>query len=131
MLAFLLGFYDGDGTLAYNKFTHRIQPSLVSSDKNFIIQIKKYFNIKYSISSRVIEQYNLRKNKTVKTQVNALSIGVKFFEEMLKNYRSSMERKKVELEFFKGYYEPKEKPPTPQCVWLKKKLLKNILEEII
>ena len=131
MLAFSLGFYDGDGTLGYNKFTKRIQPSLASSNKDFLLQIKNYFDIKNKISSRVIEKYNIRKNKMVKTHANALNINVKLFEEMLKNYKNSMERKKVDLEFFEGYYEPKAKKPTPQRVWLRKKLPKRILKEII
>lgn len=54
-----------------------------------------------------------------------------FFEEMLKNYGNGIERKKVEIEFFDGYYEPKAKPPTPQRIWLRKKLPKGILKEII
>jgi len=42
-----------------------------------------------------------------------------------------MERKKVELEFLEKYYEPKEKPPTPHRIWLKKNIPKKILEEIL
>ena len=50
MLAFLLGFYDGDDTLGYNKNTGRIQPSLTSSDINFLQQIKSHFGIQKSKS---------------------------------------------------------------------------------
>lgn len=131
MLAFLLGFYDGDGTLAFNKTTNRIQPSLICSNKNFLLEIKKHFGIKNSISSRVIEKYSIRREKIVKTQANSLSIGVKLFEEMLKNYRYSIVRKKVDLPFFKEYFTPKEKPPTPQRVWLRIKLQKKTLEELL
>jgi len=131
MLAFLLGFYDGDGTLGFNKDTGRIQPSLASSNKNFLLQIKHYFRLKGKISSRVIETYNLRKKTIVEIRANALNINVKLFEEMLKNYRNSMERKKVELDFFKEYFTPKDKPPTPQRVWLRVKLPKDILKQIL
>ena len=53
------------------------------------------------------------------SQANSLNIGTKLFEELLKNYSHSMDRKKVELTFFKEYYTPKEKPPAPQRTWLR------------
>ncbi|MFX1530212.1 MAG: LAGLIDADG family homing endonuclease [Promethearchaeota archaeon] len=131
MLAFLLGFFDGDGTLGHDKITNRIYPSLTSSNKKFLRQIKDYFGIKNIISSRVIKEYNLRKDKMVKTNASALNIEVKLYEEMIKNYRNSIERKRVGLVFFDDYYEPKAKPPTPQRIWLRKKIPKDILKEII
>ena len=131
MLAFLLGFYDDDGTLGYNNITKRIQPRLASSDRDFLSQIKEYFNIKYCISSRIIEKLNLRKNEIVKTKAHTINIGVKLFEEILKNYKFSMNRKKIDLEFFREYYKLKPKPPTPQRIWLKENLPKHVLKEII
>ena len=131
MLAFLLGFYDGDGTLGFNKSTDRIQPNLACSNKNFLLDIKNYFDIRNKISSREIENYSIKKDKIVKTQANSLNIGAKLFEELLKNYSHSMDRKKVELTFFKDYYTPKEKPPTPQRTWLRNKLPKETLEELL
>ncbi len=47
------------------------------------------------------------------------------------NYSHSMDRKKVELTFFKEYYTPKEKPPTHQRTWLRNKLPKETLEELL
>ncbi len=70
-------------------------------------------------------------SKFVKTKASTLHIDVKLFEEMLRNYKKSMERKKVELEFFEKYYEIKQKPTTPQRIWLRNKIPKKILGEIL
>ncbi len=131
MLAFLLGFYDGDGTRGYDKDTGRIRPRIASSDVEFLIQIKKYFKIEYQISSTEIEKYNIRTKKIVKISGSRLDIGVDLFEEMLRIYDKSFERKRVPLEFFNGYFEPKPKPPTPQRIWLRKNLPKLILDQMI
>ncbi|MHA1255379.1 MAG: LAGLIDADG family homing endonuclease [Promethearchaeota archaeon] len=131
MLAFLLGFYDGDGTLGFNKSTERIQPNLACSNKKFLLDIKNYFDIRNKISSREIENYSIKKDKIVKTQASSLNIGTKLFEELLKNYSHSMNRKKVDLTFFKDCYTPKKKPPTPQRTWLRNKLPKETLEELL
>lgn len=133
MLAFLLGFYDGDGTLGYNADTGRIYPSLASSRKVFLQQIKDYFGIKPKIKSRVSERYNLRKKIIQKVQASELSITAVLFENMLLNYKDSMKRKRIELDFFKGYHEQTEKfsPKRPQLIEiLSKDVLVQILEVI-
>lgn len=108
MLAFLLGFYDGDGTRGYDKDTGRIRPRIASSDKDFLLQIKNYFRIEYQISSTEIKKFNIRTRKLVKILGSRLHIGIELFEEMLRAYDKSLERKRVPLEFFDGYYKPKD-----------------------
>jgi hypothetical protein len=50
---------------------------------------------------------------------------------MLKSFDKSLERKRVPLEFFDGYYEPKERSPRPQRIWLREKLSKKTLQQIL
>lgn len=131
MLVFLLGFYDGDGTRGYNKETGRIRPRIASSDVEFLIQVKEYFRIEYQISSTEIEKLNIRTKKIVKISGSRLNIGIELFKEMLKSFDKSLERKRVPLEFFDGYYKPKERSPRPQRIWLREKLSKKTLQQIL
>jgi len=100
MLAFLLGFYDGDGTLGFDKKTGKIRPRIASSDIEFLQQIKRYFGIKYKISSTTIVKFSLRKEKMIKVLSSRLDIDKEIFKEMLSVYNKSLERKRVSLDFF-------------------------------
>jgi hypothetical protein len=71
-LAFLLGFYDGDGTAHDGSF--------VCSSRPFVANIKKYFSIKNKILKR--------------DTVYCLAIGTKLVNEMLDNYDRSLQRKR-------------------------------------
>ncbi|MFX1364736.1 MAG: LAGLIDADG family homing endonuclease [Promethearchaeota archaeon] len=102
MLAFLLGFYDGDGTLGYDKKTGKIRPRIASSDIEFLRQIKNFFGIKYKISSTAMLYFNIRKKKMIKTRGSRLDIEKEIFKKMLSVYKKSLERKRVSLDYFNG-----------------------------
>ncbi len=64
MLTFLLGIYDGDGSLGLNKYVGgkmTISPNIVSSDKGFLIQLKDYFDLKYELYLHSYEKYDFKK----------------------------------------------------------------------
>ncbi len=100
MLAFLLGIYDGDGTLGFDKKTGKIRPRIASSEIEFLEQIKQYFGIKYKISSTTILYFNIRKKKMIKIFSSRLDIDKEIFKEMLSLYKKSLKRKRVSLDFF-------------------------------
>ncbi len=75
-LAFLLGYFDGDGTIGTSKIT--------SGSIKFLQQIKKMFNIKNKIHSRK-GAYDLH-------------LGANLFNEMLENFHNSLPRKRIRLE---------------------------------
>jgi len=103
MLSFLLGFYDGDGTLGYDKKTRKIRPRIASSDISFLHNIKKYYRIKYKISSTSIEKMNNSTGKLVKISGSYISIEIKLFEELLRIYKNSLKRKRVSFDHFNQY----------------------------
>jgi len=55
MLAFILGFYDGDGSLGLKKGKRRdsIYPKIISSNKDFLFEIKEYFDIESELKSKI------------------------------------------------------------------------------
>lgn len=63
-------------------------------------------------------------------RASELYISAVLFEKMLLNYKDSMKRKRIELDFFKGYHEQTEKfsPKRPQ---LKEVLPKDVLVQIL
>ncbi|TFG19560.1 MAG: hypothetical protein EU533_06675 [Promethearchaeota archaeon] len=75
-LAFLLGYFDGDGTTGTSKIT--------SGSKIFLEQIKD----KYCISSKI-------HSKTSYGKSYDLYLGAKLFNEMLDNYKDSLKRKRI------------------------------------
>lgn len=79
-LAFLLGFFDGDGE------TGTSQIDLKS--KRFLEQIKNKFNIKYK----------LRKIKSMDGICWRLTLGAELFNEMLDNFQQSLPSKRIRLE---------------------------------
>lgn len=100
MLAFLLGFYDGDGTLGFDKKTGKIRPRIASSDIEFLHQIKQYFRIKYQISTTKMVKYNIRTEMMVNIIGSRLDVDIEIFKEMLCTYKNSLERKRVPIDFF-------------------------------
>jgi len=77
-LAFLLGYFDGDGTQGTSKIT--------SGSRKFLEQIKEKFNIDNPVT---------RDNKNVNAY--RLFLGVKLFNEVLDNYKDSLPRKRIYL----------------------------------
>ncbi len=74
-LAFLLGYFDGDGTTGTSRIT--------SGSIKFLLQISKKFNIKNKI-------YSYKGNYK-------LYLGAKLFNEMLDNYQNSFSKKRIRL----------------------------------
>ncbi|MHA1669725.1 MAG: LAGLIDADG family homing endonuclease [Promethearchaeota archaeon] len=100
MLAFLLGFYDGDGTLGFDKKTGKIRPRIASSEIEFLHQIKQYFGIKYQISTTEMVKFNIRTEKMVNIIGSRLDIDKEIFKEMLNAFKNSLEIKRVPIDFF-------------------------------
>ncbi|MFX1556059.1 MAG: LAGLIDADG family homing endonuclease [Promethearchaeota archaeon] len=74
-LAFLLGFFEGDGTEGTSKIT--------SGSKKFLEQIKQLFNLNFKIHQ-----------KQGKGKGYDLFLGKELFNEMLDNYKHSLPRKR-------------------------------------
>ncbi|KKM07404.1 hypothetical protein LCGC14_1734250, partial [marine sediment metagenome] len=77
-LAFLLGFYDGEGTEGTTKIT--------SGSRKFLQQIKEKYNLPFKLSKREGKD------------VWVLSLGSDLFNDMMANYGFSMGRKRKEFE---------------------------------
>jgi len=88
-LAFLLGFFDGDGDQG---------TSLINTgSKIFLKQIKEYFNLDFKIGYKTsIGGYI--EGRFVKGSVYRMSLGAKLFNEMLENYKKSLQRKRIWLQ---------------------------------
>ena len=71
-LAFLLGYFDGDGT--------QYQASLTSGSKSMLLDIKERFSVSFDV---------------IEDSVFRLRLGAKLFDEMISNYTDSMPRKRV------------------------------------
>jgi len=100
-LAFLLGFYDGDGIQGTTR--------IVSGNKKILEQIKKKNNLPYKIS----------KHKYGGSW--SMSLGSKLFNEMMSNYENSLERKRNTFEIRR--YKVKES--------FEKKLTKEKLQNLV
>ena len=88
-LAFLLGFFDGDGDQG---------TSLINSgSKIFLEQIKEYFYLDFKIRQK-ISTGGYIEGRFVKGSVYRMSLGAKLFNEMLKNYKKSLYRKRIWLQ---------------------------------
>ncbi|MFW9873496.1 MAG: hypothetical protein ACFFG0_10365 [Candidatus Thorarchaeota archaeon] len=83
-LAFLLGFYDGDGKTGY--------PRIFTGSRKFLEQIKNKFKLKYKIYERSSSGYY--QGRLIKSHGYSMSIGVKLFNEMIANYQESLPRKR-------------------------------------
>ncbi|MBA7571573.1 hypothetical protein ES708_13338 [subsurface metagenome] len=90
-LAFLLGFYDGDGTYKGDR-----QARIYVSSKDFLEHIKKLFKIKNKIITAVApgEDIWVFDQKYISKGVYSLALGPKLFDMMMNSYEYSMERKR-------------------------------------
>lgn len=75
-LAFLLGYFDGDGTIKTSKIT--------SGSQRFLEEVKEIFKIRNKIHTR--------------KGAFDLYLGADLFNEMLDNFRKSLNRKRIRLE---------------------------------
>jgi DNA-binding transcriptional regulator WhiA len=126
MVAFILGFYDGDGSLGLKKGKRRdsIYPKIISSNKDFLLEIKEYYDIKSDIKSKIEEKYDFIRDRIFTSKMYSLYLGIDLFREMLQNYKYSLERKRIPLERIEQY------GISPVKSWLMKVLPKENLQQI-
>lgn len=85
-LAFLLGFFDGDGTQG--------KTVIATASKKFLIQIKNKFNLPFKIHEQKAHQgYINNRLRSFKTSYYMFLGGV-LFNEMMDNYEHSLPRKR-------------------------------------
>ena len=83
-LAFLLGFFDGDGQQGSSR--------IFSNSYMFLRQIKEKFNL----DSKISRTKYITKKLEVKSKYS-MFLTAELFNEMLSNYKVSLERKRVKL----------------------------------
>ncbi len=83
-LAFLLGYFDGDGEAGTSR--------VFSGNIRFLKQIKELFSITYNIQTDIRER-----GDGLNLYCYALSLGAELFNEMLSNYNKSLNRKRIKL----------------------------------
>jgi hypothetical protein len=84
-LAFLLGFYDGDG--------RQNSPEFTSGSKRFLGQVKYRFGLPYKLRMECYDK-EIYGRKIKEGTKYRLWLGVDLFNEMLENYTKSMGRKR-------------------------------------
>jgi len=87
-LAFLLGYFDGDGKIG----TSRIN----SGSKKLLEQIKERFNLNYIISLK--NSGGPINGREIEGKCYEMGLGKELFNEMLDNYLYSLPRKRIKLE---------------------------------
>ena len=86
-LAFLLGYFDGDGKMGTTK--------IASGSKIFLKQIKAKFEIKGKIQKQISCFYDSIKDRIVEGSTYIISLGSNLFNKMLINYSDSLKRKRI------------------------------------
>ena len=86
-LAFLLGYFDGDGKMGTTQ--------IASGSKIFLEQIKSKFEIKGKIRKQISCFYDSIKDRIVEGSTYIISLGPSLFNEMLINYSDSLKRKRI------------------------------------
>ncbi len=107
MLSLLFGIYEGDGSLGLVKDENgdikHIVPKIISSSREFLSQIKRYFGLPYKITLQVTEVYDYKKEMMIKGKVHKLYLGTELFKKMLKTYKGGLKRKRESFEFLEKY----------------------------
>lgn len=83
-LAFLLGYYDGDGKQG---------TTITSGSKKFLEQIKEMFQLPFRISEDILRSKKYGERTIIGSCYN-LSLGKEIFQEMMDNYNESLQRKR-------------------------------------
>ena len=93
-LAFILGFYDGDGTL--DKRGNQMSARIYSSNKKFLDQVKEVFEIENDVlnNTKPGEISYIFGEPVVSRGYYLLTLGVKVFTGMLRSFSDSMQRKR-------------------------------------
>lgn len=84
-LAFLLGYYDGDGKVHSSRIT--------CGSKRFLIQIQELFNLKYVIAKKFSSPTPIN-GVVLHGECYEMGFGKQLFNEMLDNYKYSLPRKR-------------------------------------
>jgi len=121
LLAFLLGYYDGDGTMGRSRIT--------SSSKKLLADIlnSPFLNIPVSISNSI--QFD-PVNKKYIIKGDKISLGADLMREMVKNYDKSLPRKR---QFWENWVDKRTlglNRPTPKIDLLYKNLPKKKLLDL-
>jgi len=82
-LAWLLGYFDGDGTVYYNRKGYKFSGEIISSSKGLLDDIRNLYKIKNVLG------FKDKKQKTYR-----LAIGADLYREMMAVYSNSMQRKR-------------------------------------
>ncbi|MFX1497402.1 MAG: LAGLIDADG family homing endonuclease [Promethearchaeota archaeon] len=88
-LAFLLGFYDGDGSIQHNKCGKITEISIFSNSKLFIEDIKSKFKLDYLIR----EKRQCKKDGNLSITYD-LSLGFTLYNNIIVNFDKSLPRKR-------------------------------------
>ena len=88
-LAFLLGYFDGDGDQGTSLINCR--------SKKFLCQIKELFKIEFDVKYKESKGGYIG-DRFVKGSVYRLTLGADLFNEMLDNYQKSMLRKRIRMQ---------------------------------
>lgn len=113
-LAFLLGFFDGDGKQGTTRIT--------TNSQLFLSDIKNHFGIKNKIDS----YEHKTKSGELRTSYR-LHLGADIFNEMLNNYKKTLSRKRIR---FMGSELSKKNASGARKFKLTKKELKNLIWEM-
>ncbi len=87
-LAFLLGFFDGDGSWCGGR-----NAIIYTSNKKFLTDIKNKFKIKWTIKTKkaLIDDIG----EIINRASHRLTLGANLYEKMMRNYPYSMKRKRA------------------------------------
>lgn len=72
--------------------------------QGFLLQTKKEFDIPYDLYHRIQEKHNFKQKKLITSDSYSLYLGSKLFEEMLRNYKTSLKRKRFPLSKLEMYH---------------------------
>jgi len=87
-LAFLLGFYDGDGKTGTTR--------IITGSKIFLEQIKSHFNLPFKIYEK--RSRSFIGTRLIKGHGYSMSLGIELYNEMLANYHNSLQSKRHNFE---------------------------------
>ncbi|MFX1373500.1 MAG: hypothetical protein ACFFCE_16730 [Promethearchaeota archaeon] len=125
MLAFLLGFYDGDGSL--RQYTSpqgkiKVSPHICSINGEFLEKIRIYYQIKNNVFLTQKEKFDYETGKIKLLKLYGLTLGPQLFHKMMSGMNNSMKRKRA---LVNSVY------ITSQRNWLLKVLPKEKIEKIL
>ena len=91
-LAFLLGFFDGDGYISHSKFGKVKEIKIFSKSRLFLSDVKSRFELEYKIG-----QNKGRKKDGTTTYLNTLNLGFSLYKKTITNYEKSLPRKRFDI----------------------------------